>query len=336
MSIAVGSIGYATKSGLGLLMKRFYDKGVINRVYLVKHPHYQNYQLGWYNPEDVYYSSDNLFDGLDVLLLFENAVGNNWSLVERARQLGIKIVMMPMYEWTPMPLPVPADLYLCPSDLDQQYYSSLPHVRINVPVEVPWKLRTKAEVFIHNAGHGGSHFRNGTPELLDAMQYVKSPVKLIVRGQPGERQIERLFQDGWRKTHDPRITYVLQDVPEEELYSTGDVFIFPEKFNGLSLPLQEAYASGMLVMAGDRFPINKWLPENPLIPVHRYVKDRMNSSCPEFDKADINAITIAAQIDNWYGRPIEQYSNYGRYWAEENSWEVLKPQYMEILEGLVS
>ena len=38
------------------------------------------------------------------------------------------------------------------------------------------------------------------------------------------------------------------------------MFVFPEKFNGLSLPLQEARAAGMLVLATDRFPMNTWLP----------------------------------------------------------------------------
>ena len=54
------------------------------------------------------------------------------------------------------------------------------------------------------------------------------------------------------------------------LFDVGDVFLFPDKFNGLSLPLQEAYASGMAVMSTGRYPASQWLPNDPMIPVDGY------------------------------------------------------------------
>jgi hypothetical protein len=113
------------------------------------------------------------------------------------------------------------------------------------------------------------------------------------------------------------------------MFSEGDVFVFPETFNGLSLPLQEAYASGMLVMASHRFPSNTWLPTDPLIPVSHYVKDQV---AVPIEKAVIDPKEIAHCIDTWYGRNIEEFSLKGKQWAEENSWEALKPQYVTALE----
>jgi glycosyltransferase involved in cell wall biosynthesis len=115
------------------------------------------------------------------------------------------------------------------------------------------------------------------------------------------------------------------------MYADGDVFVFPEKFNGLSLPLQEAYASGMLVMTSHRFPMNTWLPTDPMIPVDHYERDRV---AVDIESAVIDPKEIAETMDRWYSRSIEEFSIKGRDWARENSWEVLGPKYLDILGGL--
>ncbi|MFA5056480.1 MAG: hypothetical protein WC485_00065 [Opitutaceae bacterium] len=322
----IGAISYATQSGLGILAKSFYDHGIVNRILLIRHPHYQNHPE-WYPSENRFTveTHRDFLHGLDVLFLLENAF--DWNIVRAARRQGIRIAMMPMYEWTPMPLPVPADVYLCPSMLDLQYYKDLPSLFVPVPVDVPWKQRTVAKQFIHNAGHGGTNYRNGTPELLEAMRYVQSPIHLTVRGQPDERQILRLF-DKYRGNRDKRITFVLDNVPADKLYD-GDVFVFPEKFNGLSLPLQEAYASGMLVMASKRFPMTEWLPAEPLIPITGVEKTKIAVTV---DRAVLDPRIIARTIDEWYERDITAYSQRGRAWAESMSWDALKPLYLQSLE----
>ncbi len=119
--------------------------------------------------------------------------------------------------------------------------------------------------------------------------------------------------------------------PADTLWTEGDVFVFPEKFNGLSLPLQEARAAGMLVVSTDRFPINTWLPKEPLIQVSDTRMTRLGGHLTEFDEAIVDPRDIAAKIDEWYGRDISEYSEQGRMWAARNSWEILKPKYMEIL-----
>ncbi|MCK9568751.1 hypothetical protein M0R72_07410 [Candidatus Pacearchaeota archaeon] len=330
----VGSIGWATQSGLGILAKAFYDHGVVNRMLVIQHPHYDTH-WDWY-PTQV--GVDRFLDELNVLLLFETAI--DWNVAKKAKAKSIPIVLMPMYEWTPPSLPVPIDLYLCPSLLDLRYYEHKPSRLgakfIPVPVEKPWKLRTKALHFVHNAGHGGSGFRNGTPELLQALPLVGSPIRLTVRGQPGirgpkrarasEDRVSALFRQA---KDDPRLDLQLGDFPYDSMFEEGDVFVFPEKFNGLSLPLQEAHASGMLVMASNRFPSNTWLPTDPLIPIHRYREEQI---AVLVESAIVEPREIAYCIDTWYNRNIEEYSIKGKQWAEANSWEVLKPQYLSALE----
>lgn len=186
--------------------------------------------------------------------------------------------------------------------------------QVTIPVEVKWRLREKALVFVMNAGNGGLGGRNGTAELVEAMKYVQSPIKLIIRSQVP-----------MKIPNDPRIEVRVGTFGD--IWSEGDVFVFPEKFNGLSLPLQEAFASGMMVMAGDRFPMNTWLPKEPLIPVASYRKERL---AVPFDCAVYDPKEIAKTIDRFYNTDISQFSLAGKKWGEENSWSKLKDFYNKI------
>lgn len=323
----VGTIAYDCASGLGILAKAFVDNGVVDRVLVHPHRHYTS-QKDWYSNGYSKQRVGEFLVGLDVLLLFET--GLDWNAVRQAKAQGVKIAVMPMYEYTPKPFPVGVDLFICPSLLDLDVYKEYRSEFIPVPVSQPWKLRSKAQVFIHNAGHGGVDYRNGTPELLEAMQYVQNPLKLVVRGQPDDCKMCNLFASYSGK--DPRVELVLKQVPSEELYNTGDVFVFPEKFNGLSLPLQEAYANGMLVMATKRFPMTMWLPQEPLIPPDHYETFTLAIS---FQRAVITPKAIAAAMDVWYNQDVSSYSLQGREWAQQHSWSALKPKYLAALESVL-
>lgn len=325
----VGSIGYDCHSGLAHLLRAFHREGVVNRVLIVPHRHYRRHPE-WYPDAFSIRTADQFLDGLDVLLLFENAW--HWSVAKEAKEKGIRIILIPNYEYTPHPIPVEPDLVLCASLLDVDLYSERYKTAfLPIPAEGgTWRKRTKAVEFIHNAGHGQHDYAKGTPEILEAMRLVKSPVRLLCRGQPGERRIRELFQ----KNRDmPNVEFVLDDVPDGELYARGDVFLYAEQYNGMSLPLQEAHAAGMLVMTTNRYPANTWLPNDPLIPVKGYRRYRVGSGYLEFDRAIIDPVDIAATIDTWYGQDISLLSMAGKQWAERCSWENLKPLYMETLKG---
>lgn len=310
----IGSVGLATKQGLGYLLKDFYDNGIINKVLLHRHTDRTNH-YEWYKEEDWRtLSKENyewFLDGLSALIIFETPF--SWDIVDLARNKGIKTILIPMYECTIIPPRQGFDFILSPSLLDQKYYpeSSL----ITIPNSFVWKLRKKANVFVHNAGNLGLGGRNGTKEVLEAMQYVKSPIKLIIRHQKGNFT-----------SSDSRISFE-GEVSRGTLYKEGDVFLFPEKFNGLSMPIQEAFASGMMIMCGDRFPMNEWLPKEPLIPVKSYKKEVVvkEVKIAQFDPKD-----IAKTIDEWYGKDITDFSLKGKEWAETNTWNNFTDNLIEI------
>lgn len=350
----VGTLCYATDQGLGVLAKSFYDAGVVTDAYVIYHPHRPTHHE-WYKNSPgskirrVDYSPDldrirEFCSAMDLMLFFETPFV--WSLFVWCREQGVKTVLMPMYECCPprKALPYQPDAFLCPSLLDLDYYGRADKNTVAtpfakgfgnavfspIPVQQPWKERTIARTFVHNGGWGGLLGRNGTLEIERAIPLVKTPARFIVRMQkelPSWRALEG------KQNVDLR----MGTQPSGSLYDEGDVFLFPEKFNGLSLPLQEAYASGMLVMAGERFPMVTWLPNEPLIPKTGVRENRIAGRCNTFEEALYEPADIAAKIDEWYGHDISSYSRQGREWARQNSWAVLKPLYEsffhEVVEG---
>jgi hypothetical protein len=311
----VGAFVFATEQGIGYMAKEFYDNGLLDEVVIHRHSTRENH-LEWYpnHKTDIV----EFFKSIDILLIFETPFV--WKNIPLARDYGVKTVLIPMYECTQFPFPYEPDEIWCPSALDYQHYKEKGKENIKlvqIPVEAKWKLREKAFTFVHNAGNGGLGGRNGTSELLQAMEFVKSPIKLIVRSQAHEY-----------KSKDERITFVNKSVSKEELWEEGDVFVFPEKFNGLSLPLQEAYASGMLVMATNRFPNTEYLPNGPLIRVDHFRQDRY---AVKFESACINPKDVASQIDSWYAKDIKDYSLKGKEYNEKNSWKAQKEVYEKLL-----
>lgn len=322
----VGTIAYTSNQGIAYLAWDFYKHGLINTVYPVKHPQY---------PNESRYSNvtlDKFVQDLDILILFETYLDRRAA--DAAIKYGAKVILVPMYEYTPNPFPFKVDLCLCPSLLDLEIYKDLYRCEfLPIPVEKEWKLRTIANTFIHNAGHGQYRFAKGTIELLEATKLVSSNIQFIVRAQPCP-SMKRVFTE---YRHLKNVEFVLDDLPRDDLYKTGDVLVFPEKFNGLSLPLQEAFASGLLVMATDRFPANSWLPNEPLIPVEKTYRDYISGgSRIVFDWSLVNPVTLAKKIDHWYGRDISEFSLKGKQWAEENSWENLIPKYKALFESLLN
>lgn len=322
----VGTLCYDTHQGLGYLAHDFYLNGVVTNPIIVSH---KRKPANWYpgkprlNSLDV----DSIamhFRGLDAALFFETPF--TWEIFGKLRQMRVRSILMPMHECMPAAWAGEPDAIINPSTLDQDCFSRGQY--LPVPVNVPWRKRDLALRFVHNAGNGGLRGRNGTLELIKALQFVESPLHLTIRMQePAKNVLDEL-----RKPIPSHITLEIEGhVSREQLYDSGDVFIFPEKFNGLSLPLQEAYASGMTVMATDRHPMNQWLPRHMLIRTFGSHEARISGRYQTFQEAEIEPRDIATKIDQYYGHRICDESEMGREWAEQHSWTVLKPKYMEIL-----
>jgi glycosyltransferase involved in cell wall biosynthesis len=117
-----------------------------------------------------------------------------------------------------------------------------------------------------------------------------------------------------------RLRYHAQTVPAPGLYHMGKVLLFPTKLEGLGLPLFEALASGMPVIATDAPPMNEYILQGPtgyLVPVAETVRRDDGIAIPEtlIDEAGlVEAMSILAQSpDN-----VERMGKNARAYAEEH------------------
>ena len=131
----VGSIVYATKSGLGYLSKLFYDHGIIDKVYIAEHKEFaSNYK--WYDKKDICINTDDLLENIDTLFIVEAPFPNpfDWNIVQKAKMMGKRVVLMPMYESTPRSHLFLFDKILCPSLLDLEFYRDYDSVKTILPI----------------------------------------------------------------------------------------------------------------------------------------------------------------------------------------------------------
>ncbi len=366
----VGSLGYCTDQGISHLMRSFFDNGVVNDPLLKRYPRPERENHPeWYPPGTKMIHGKDLGTQhhktvrewmlrCDVLLFFETPF--DWKLLDYARTLGKKTAIVTMYEWWPESPPSLPDLFLCPSLLDLDVFTSnapnrtpgfLQHTYFGrekggtgwvtfLPVPapaVPWTRRTTARRFLHNAGHVGSRNHKGTDTLLLAMNHVQSPLELTVTCQDAGLMLKLKGSCGG--TANPtwdRIKFVVGNRPYDQLFPPEyDVYVAPERYNGLSLPLQEAFASGMTVCTTDRYPANTWLPRAPMVVPDGYSRVRVAPGHLEIDEAQVCPRKLAAKLDELYGSDVSAFSEAGRAWAEENSWANLGPRYRAALDGLL-
>jgi hypothetical protein len=340
----VGSVIYATSQGLGHLAKSFFDAGVINKVMIYQHPHGEAVaptHTEWY-PEGTHVIRSRSIDGeaverflddVDVVLFFETPF--DWAFANRCHERGVKTVIIPMYEWFLERPPHKFDMFINPSLLDQRYFPEGIHIPIPVEDHITWSPRKNAIKFLHNAGNIGSKNHKGTLELLKSMAHLTMPIDLTIRCQKPEGIYKLLHEAALPKgCVQPHI--ITGEIPRKQLFDDQyDVYIAPEKYNGLSLPLQEAFASGMMVMTTNRFPANTWLPTAPLIPASMTRTTQVMGGHLKFEESVIDPEAIAMCLDGWYGRNIELISLAGKSYAEANSWTVLKPLYIAALESVL-
>ncbi|HVX62368.1 MAG TPA: hypothetical protein VHC19_17250 [Pirellulales bacterium] len=354
MKTRLSAIVRADACGLGTLSRMFADElGFYRTVSLARHaggawPEWFGRQnrpapdgvtpelIGW------------LCKGTDVLLSFETWYGA--FVPALAQRLGVKTALMPMYECCPQQGAglEQTDLVLCPSMLDlQEMQHNTPGLAdaaktfLPVPFDtrrIAFRRRERALTFVHNAGHGGLLGRNSTVETVEAWRHVRSPARLLVRCQPGMRAETLLAAP-----HDARITIIEANAESYwDLWSAGDVLLHLHKFDGLSLPIQEAMAAGMPVMTTRCYPFCDrgeepgWLPRSLQEIAVEPREVRPARICREIELRRLHPQDIAAAVDRLYGRQIGPVSDEARAAAERWSWSKLANVYRREFDKLVS
>lgn len=211
---------------------------------------------------------------VDVLLTFE--IPYSYDLIRVAKTKGVKTVIQNNWEFTDylkepnLPLP---DLLVNHSywHLDEQK-NLWPDITDYCPT--PLFLEDYEEImlqnmdregkrrFLHIAGRKTHEDRNGTRELMQAMNHVAPDhdFELVIKTQNAEIP----------ESNDPRIIIDrTAPVDEKELYRNFDAMIMPRRYGGACLPMNESLASGLPVIMPDIDPNNKVLPKEWLVKAQR-------------------------------------------------------------------
>jgi glycosyltransferase involved in cell wall biosynthesis len=275
-----------------------------------------------------------ILSDVDVLLTAETPYDHR--IYALARERGVRTVCQPNPEfWRPtldpnLPLP---DLCANPSRWREDV---MPGVHVPHPVDrerLPFRFRTEARRFLHIHGHLASNDRHGTELVLEALSLCRTKPDLTIRTQGRmASKVNRMTRILARQTQG-RIHVMQGDVRDYwELYEGFDVLLSPRRYGGLSLPMQEAASTGMVVVATDRMPERFDLPPEGLVPVASTRMHHYPGGDVAIESADSHA--LAAKMDELVENPtlVERLSGASDEWAESISWDTLLPQWEALLE----
>lgn len=172
-------------------------------------------------------------------------------------------------------------------------------------------------VFFHSAGMGGYNLRKGTDILVRSFQNVKGPTELIIHSQvPVETfgsAISKLIAS------DLRIKFIYKTVTAPGLYHLGDIYVYPNRLDGLALSVTEALACGLPVICTDSAPCNEIVIPNITgwrIPINSIKNREDNYYWPETE-CDSSYLTMRMQkcVDDRY--LLQDWQKNARNFAEQ-------------------
>lgn len=278
-----------------------------------------------------------ILEDTDVLFTIETAY--NYRLFELAKEMGVKTVLQYNYEfldYLQLPNLPMADLLLAPSEWHladlKQRYANVRHLPVPTNRKVlPFYQRQSASHFLHIAGHATYGDRNGTLIVVEAMKHVKSrKAKLTIYAQSNLAANERAVL-----ADDPRVEICQMDVKEYwQIYDKQfDVLLLPRRYGGLSLQLNEAMSVGMPVIMSDTSPQNGFLPKQCLVAA---AEGQTLITRTNIETYNVRPEDLAAKMDEFVRNPkqVKALSRIADMIASQQSWDALKPQYLEVLQSL--
>ena len=281
----------------------------------------------------------NLFlKDLDIIFACETFY--SFYIISRARELGVKTIVQPNFEFSPWmkndKIPRP-DCFGVPSSW---HYKDFPEPKILLPVPIATdrfasNTSGSARKFLHIVGTPAANDRNGTRDLIAALLFVKSEIVVTITCQKPE-YVNSLLR-GWQLPSNVRI--IIDTTHREnywEVYQNNDILILPRRYGGLCLPVNEAIGAEMPVIMPDISPNNEWLPKEWLVKAD-FDFDFVRGDKETIDVYKVDTKELAKKIDkiasdrDFYATLKIQ----SQKLKAKNSWETLLPLYLETFETII-
>lgn len=288
----LGLFGYNTASGLGYLTRDLFRQLGPRRWMIPRHNRFPSLDppTGAEILECSSCRAGRFVHGLDAVIFPEAPLRT--ELAKKAKDAGAAVVCIPMLEW----LPVHdewmqfVDGWLCPTQQSYEVCQHLPGIAAHIPYPIdparfPFRPRKTLETYVYVAG---MHSPRKQSDAMAAAAYIATDIPLIVYEQ--RRSI------AW-----PPHVDVRGAADNAELYQDGDALLLPSAWEGLGLPLLEAQAAGMPVIATHGAPMreaNPWqtIPCSPY-DVHNLGRPTTGYRIDPRDLADAMDVNHGADIE---------------------------------------
>lgn len=338
----LGLIARADSRGLGIQTKAFHDNMAPAKTLVVDCPSQQPLPVRrdwypgaqWVNGLPSTPDIENFLDDLDAVYTAET--GYTPALWDIANKRHIRTVLHANFEF--LDHNDQPKQWLAPSlwRIDEWPEGT---VHLPFPIELdkfpPTQLPDVPTNLLHIVGRptmdrSNDLHRNGTIDLLAALQLVTADVTVTIRCQQAG-YVENLIQ-----IHNfhfpPNIVLRIEngDTPNYwDNYRGQHALIMPRRFGGLCLPANEAIAAGIPVIMPNIDPNNTWLPHTWLVPAHQIGAFRAKQVIDLF-QVDTGALAIKINqlvTDPGFYTKAKRKAQQLRY---RLSWDTLKPLYEDV------
>lgn len=326
--MTIGLVGYSCNTGLGELNRQVVKYIPEITKWLVK-PH-KTY--GHQPPErEIDWKAFSgpapmgFFEGIDTVLFFETEFYK--GLTQTAKSKGKRVVCVPMLEWTPKNPSNHSwlknvDLFICPT---AQCYDTLRKEGLPC-VYFPWPCDTQrfrfskvryCHQFLFIEGNGGYLGRKGADTVKKAKE-IWPEMPLIVKSFNEE--------DSW-----PEGTqFIKAGTDNLNLYSAGDVLIYPAKCDGIGLQPYESMVSGIPVILPSHEP---WSTLPALRRLEVRVSSKVIGKNRDMPWCDSSAEDLVNQCKELLGKNIAAESKASRMWAEGRSWSTRASSFTNLVQS---
>jgi glycosyltransferase involved in cell wall biosynthesis len=287
---------------------------------------------------------DKFISGLNTVFMCETPY--SYQLLARCRDLGIKTVLQPNYEfyaWRTRPSMIKPDILTIPSLWHQGDYNHAKDYNHSSQVYLPVPITTehweplsldigRPSRILHTGNVPAANDRNGTGIVLECLQYIKSDIELTITTKAFDA-MEQVI----RQYKVPRNVILKIDgrVYENywDAYNGYDLMVLPRRYGGLSLPVNESLGAGMPVIMSDIEPNNLWLPREWLVEAVKEGEFQAHKETPGITYYKTDPKALAAKIDEMCQNSALYHDSLltARRLREMYSWSALLPLYNKVL-----
>lgn len=267
---------------------------------------------------------DWLIDQSDVIFAVEGPPPGRDDFPERCAAAGVELVIHANPELYRHFYRGPTTRITLPTTWHQDRFPDATVLPMPVDrVKFPFRCRTRARTFLHVAAPA-FHDRNGTALVMEALQYVREPVTMILHGVPGFNACE----DQVGLVH---LVYRPACSDNRDVYpDDADVLVLPRRYGGQALTCNEAASLGIPCLTLGLSPL-MGRPGVVTVPaVTPYVAGMIGGDEQVWA---CDPMTLAAEIDRLADSPewVATLSLAADAWAERNSWPTLLPTWRKVL-----